>query len=165
MTTQQELTMYIITSQSIKYRNSRNPQEGISMEITLKRRVANELLITYLPSVLLILITYATTFFRPLYFKAVITGNMTTLLTLTTIFVAVMQKLPSTSYVKFVDIWLIFGQLIPFIEVCLRTAMEYFRDGVVIGQGIASHNGQPIRVGPINQLELGTLSNGEVNVS
>ena len=30
---------------------------------------------------------------------------------------SVMEKLPVTSYVRLVDIWLIFGQLIPFIEV------------------------------------------------
>ena len=28
-----------------------------------------------------------------------------------------MEKLPATSYVRLVDIWLIFGQLIPFVEV------------------------------------------------
>ena len=30
---------------------------------------------------------------------------------------SVMEKLPATSYVRLVDIWLIFGQLLPFIEV------------------------------------------------
>lgn len=39
-----------------------------------------------------------------------------------------MDKLPPTAYVKMVDIWLIFGQLIPFIETVLLTAMEYLRD-------------------------------------
>ena len=29
---------------------------------------------------------------------------------------SVMGKLPATSYVRLVDIWLIFGQLIPFVE-------------------------------------------------
>ena len=33
------------------------------------------------------------------------------------IYKSVMEKLPVTSYVRLVDIWLIFGQLIPFIEV------------------------------------------------
>ena len=28
-----------------------------------------------------------------------------------------MEKLPVTSYIRLVDIWLIFGQLIPFMEV------------------------------------------------
>lgn len=30
-----------------------------------------------------------------------------------------MEKLPVTSYVRLVDIWLIFGQLVPFIQVTL----------------------------------------------
>ena len=31
-------------------------------------------------------------------------------------FLSVMEKLPATSYVRLVDIWLIFGQLYPFIQ-------------------------------------------------
>ena len=30
---------------------------------------------------------------------------------------SVMEKLPATSYVRLVDMWLIFGQLLPFIQV------------------------------------------------
>ena len=37
-----------------------------------------------------------------------------------------MEKLPPTSYVRMVDVWLIFGQLIPFIEVTLLTIMELY---------------------------------------
>ena len=37
-----------------------------------------------------------------------------------------MEKLPSTSYVRLVDIWLICGQLIPFIEVILLTLKELY---------------------------------------
>ena len=29
---------------------------------------------------------------------------------------SVMEKLPATSYVRMVDIWLIFTQLVPFLE-------------------------------------------------
>ena len=39
-----------------------------------------------------------------------------------------MEKLPPTSYVRMVDIWLIFAQLIPFIEVVLLTFLESFSD-------------------------------------
>ena len=49
------------------------------------------------------------------------------MLVLTTIFISVMQTLPKTAYVKHVDIWLIFCQLIPFIEVLLITAAESLR--------------------------------------
>ena len=88
----------------------------------------NEMMTTYLPSVLLILITYATTFFKPYFFEAALTVNLTTMLVMTTIFMTVMQMLPCTAYVKMVDIFLIFGQLYPFAEVVLLTIMEYNRE-------------------------------------
>ena len=51
------------------------------------------------------------------------------MLVMTTIFMTVMQMLPSTAYVKMVDIFLIVGQLYPFSEVVLLTIMEYIREG------------------------------------
>merc|ERR1719192_2067619 len=39
-----------------------------------------------------------------------------------------MGKLPATSYVRLVDIWLIFGQLIPFVEVVLFTIVEFYNE-------------------------------------
>ena len=37
------------------------------------------------------------------------------------------QTLPTTSYVKMVEIWLIFNLFIPFSEVLLHTYMDYLR--------------------------------------
>ena len=121
------------------------------MEVVFKRRLTNELLTTYLPSVLLILISYATTFFKPFFFEAALTVNLTTMLVMTTLFISVMEKLPSTAYVKMIDLWLIFGQLIPFMEVCLLTMMESSRDGDGDTQTI-NHHGHPRTV---------QLNNGE----
>ena len=63
------LTMYVITKWTLEYQTQESPEEGIQMKIILKRRIMNELLTSYLPSVLLILISYSTTFFRPFYFE------------------------------------------------------------------------------------------------
>ena len=41
-----------------------------------------------------------------------------------------MAKLPPTSYVRLVDIWLINGQLVPFLEVILLTVLELKREGI-----------------------------------
>ena len=60
--------------------------------------------------------------------KASVTVNLTTMLVMTTIFIAVMDKLPSTAYIKMIDIWLIFGQLIPFARVVITTVMEQLRN-------------------------------------
>ena len=61
------------------------------------------------------------------------------MLVMTTIFMTVMQMLPSTAYVKMVDIFLIVGQLYPFSEVVLLTIMEYNREGYGNGEeGLAT---------------------------
>ena len=52
-----------------------------------------------------------------------------------------MEKLPSTSYVRLVDIWLICGQLIPFIEVILLTLRELYSE-----QDEINHHGNARRV-------------------
>ena len=110
---------------------------GVLMTIVLKRKIMNEMMTTYLPSVLLILITYATTFFKPYFFEAALSVNLTTMLVMTTIFMTVMQMLPATAYVKLNDIFLILGQLYPFSEVVLLTMMEFHREGD--GSGMEDH--------------------------
>ena len=105
--------------------NIDNPNLGVKMQIIFKRRLTNEVLTTYLPTILLIIIGYCTTFFKPFFFEAALTVNLTTMLVMTTIFISVMEKLPPTSYIRMVDIWLIFGILIPFLEVSILTFKEY----------------------------------------
>ena len=72
---------------SISTKFSGSPSSGLKMEIVFKRRLVNELLTTYLPSFLLLLISYATTFFKPFYFEAAVTVNLTVMLVTTTLFV------------------------------------------------------------------------------
>ena len=52
-----------------------------------------------------------------------------------------MEKLPPTAYVRMVDIWLIFGQLIPFVEVVILTMRECYNDAEFI-----NHHGQKRKV-------------------
>ena len=86
----------------------------------------SELMITYFPSFLLMMITYATTFFKPFFFEAALSVNLTTMLVMTTIFTSVMEKLPLTSYPKMIDVWLIFCQLVPFAEVSHQKSIPIF---------------------------------------
>jgi hypothetical protein len=74
-----------------------------------------------------------------------------------------MEKLPSTSYVRLVDIWLICGQLIPFIEVILLTVRELYNEDYE-----TNHHGFVRRVGSISQVNFQFLvcpSSCEVSVS
>ncbi|XP_023347942.1 uncharacterized protein LOC111716700 [Eurytemora carolleeae] len=84
-----ELTQYIVLSWNLDYINKTRPDEGINVVIILQRRIINDILTTYLPSFLLIIIVYITNFFKPFFFEAVVTVNLTALLVLTTLFISV----------------------------------------------------------------------------
>ena len=71
----------------------------------------------YLPTLLLVAISYAVNFFRPADFGAGVCVNLTCMLVLATMFVSVSDSLPKTSYIKMVDIWLVTTLCIPFLEV------------------------------------------------
>ena len=113
------VTLFQLGQWDINYRNHMEPKDGIWMTFILKRKIMSEMMSTFLPSLLLLMITFATTFFKPFFFEAALTVNLTNMLVMTTIFVSVMEKLPLTSYPKMIDIWLIFCQLVPFSEVVL----------------------------------------------
>ena len=101
---------------------------------------------TFLPTVLLIFITFITMFFHPFYFEAIVSVNLTVMLVMTTIFTATMDKLPSTAYIKMIDLWLIFGQFVPFIEVLLQTIMESYRERDMEGNRVINHHGRERKV-------------------
>ena len=124
---EQEADMNLFTITEYHLVNTSHPKKGVSMEIKFKRKITSEMMTTYLPSVLLMMITYATTFFKPFFFEAALSVNLTTMLVMTTIFISKMEGLPLTSDIKMIDIWLILCQLAPFVQVVLLTAMEYFR--------------------------------------
>ena len=121
-----DMTLFVIRDWNL---TTSSDLGGVRMTIVLKRKIMNEMMTTYLPSLLLILITYATTFFKPYFFEAGLSVNLTTMLVMTTIFMTVMQMLPATAYVKMIDVFLIAGQLYPFTEVVLLTLMEFTREG------------------------------------
>ena len=128
------LTQYLITNWTLAYNNASNVDSGIQMTIVLKRRILNAILTVYLPTILVLIIVYATNFFKDFFFEAIVTVNLTSLLVLTTLFISVSSSLPQTverqsdllrieiyilsqAYVKMVDVWLIFAQVVPWIEV------------------------------------------------
>ena len=106
-----------------------NPaNEGVILVFAMKRKITSEMMTTYFPTLLLTTITFATTFFKPFFFEAALSVNLTTMLVMTTIFISKMEGLPPTSDIKMIDIWLVLCQFYPFAEVILLTAMEYFRE-------------------------------------
>ena len=118
-----DLTMFTITNLTLTKEQERNM---VYMAIKLKRKVVTELVTTYLPTILLLLITFTTIFFERGLFADAIAVNLTIMLVMTTIFTSKIEELPPTSDMKMIDIWLIFCLIVPFLEVILRTAIECF---------------------------------------
>ena len=112
------------------------------------------------------LIFRITRFFQDFFFEAVVTVNLTTMLVLTTMFISVSNNLPTTAYVKMIDVWLIFNLLMPFILVLLHTYMDSLRidkkeegevrtinhhgKAIIVGEDILT---KPIKVAPANNQE------------
>ena len=120
------MAIFHITHWSLVSKSKR--KGSLRMSLTLQRKVTSELMTTYFPSLLLIAITFATTFFKPDFFEAGLSVNLTNMLVMTTIFISKMEGLPPTSDIKMIDIWLILCQLVPFTQVVLLTVMEYLRE-------------------------------------
>ena len=83
-----DMTLFSITSFELV--KATHPKTGIQMKIKLKRKIMSEMMTTYFPSLLLMMITYATTFFKPFFFEAALSVNLTTMLVMTAIFISKM---------------------------------------------------------------------------
>ena len=73
-----DLTMFTITNLTMT-----EEDEMVHMVLKLKRKVVTELLTTYLPTILLLLITFVTIFFDESMFGDAIAVNLTIMLVMT----------------------------------------------------------------------------------
>ena len=118
-----ELMQYMI----IKYEMQNKRSSSVRLSLTLGRKVLSQMLTIYLPSTLIIIVVYSTNFLKQFFFEAIVSVNLTAMLVLTTIFLGVSGDLPTTSYVKFVEIWLLFCLFVPFIYVLLHIYIDSLR--------------------------------------
>ena len=99
----------------------------ILVSIFLGRRLLSILTTVYVPSVLLNIIGHITCYFKPFYFESAVAVNLTVMLVLTSMFISVVAGLPVTSYIKMIEIWLLFTLMIPFIDVLMTCAIDNLR--------------------------------------
>ena len=78
-----ELAQYFVKDKRMENTNI-TIQEGVRVTVVLGRRLLSNVLTVYLPTVLLNTIGHATVYFKPFFFEAIITVNLTVMLVLTT---------------------------------------------------------------------------------
>lgn len=71
-----DLTQYFIRSTG----TSMSEEGSISVVVVLGRRLLGTLLTVYIPTLLLVTISYSTNFFKPFFFEAVVAVNLTCML-------------------------------------------------------------------------------------
>jgi hypothetical protein len=94
------------------------------VNIWLGRKLLSVITMVYTPTVLLNIIGHITHYFKPFFFESCLAVNLTVMLVLTSMLISVVESLPQTSYIKMVEIWLIFNLLWPFSAVLLH---DYLR--------------------------------------
>ena len=72
----QDLTQYFIRQTSI----NKTMAGAINVEIVLGRRLLGTILTVYIPTILLIFIAHTTNYFKPFFFEAVVSVNLTVML-------------------------------------------------------------------------------------
>ena len=90
------------------------------------------------------------------YFDVIVTVNVTLLLVLSTLFISVLDSMPRTSYVKMIDIWLIFCLLIPLVEVMFHAMLDKYRYDIEVedaGVGLLSSVGPDMQAAPKKRVE------------
>ncbi len=119
-----DLTMYFVKNVTIANDIVGSDINSVRVELVFKRRILSTILTTYLPTFLICLVSFSTNYFKPFFFEAIVTVNLTSLLVLTTLFISVSSSLPPTAYVKLMDVWLIFCLVMPFSEVLLQVQQQ-----------------------------------------
>ena len=123
-----ELTQYFIRDTEIFNTLLRNSQQAVTCRITLGRRLLGTILTVFFPTILMNVVGHIANYFKPFFFEAVISINLTVMLVLMTMFISVSNQLPKTSYIKMIDVWLIFNLFVPFVEVLLHTYKDSLRE-------------------------------------
>ena len=116
-----ELTQYFIRATEMNVNIIGVEQQAVIFKVSLGRRLLGTILTVFLPTVLLNLLGHSANYFKDFFFEAAVTVNLTVMLVLTTMFINVSNQLPNTSYIKMIDVWLIFNLIVPFVEVLLHT--------------------------------------------
>ena len=72
-------------------------------QVHMKSEIQTEMFVTNMLTLLLLMIMYDITFFKPVYLETSLTVNLTILLVLTTIFTSEIEELPPTWQTKMID--------------------------------------------------------------
>ncbi|CAL4187693.1 unnamed protein product, partial [Meganyctiphanes norvegica] len=96
--------------------------------VYMSRLWGHILLNVYVPSMLLLFISYLTLYFKPSIFQVRVLASLTILLVMCTLFSQVSSMLPKSSYVKLVDVWLLSCIIIVLLTIIFHTIIDRLQE-------------------------------------
>ena len=150
------MIQYVVQSTKMVLKDSKY----LVVEISLKRMFKYHLAATFVPTTLLMIVTQLTLFVDEKHFDATIMVHLTTMLVMYTLYQGVSASMPKTADLKFIDIWLLYGLIIPFVTFVVETLLRLLseRNGTEIknddGEQVvvkSNPSTRTIRVTPINE--------------
>ncbi|XP_071542888.1 uncharacterized protein [Panulirus ornatus] len=119
------------------------------VRIPLQRRAGYAILNIYTPSLILLVISYVSLFFRPHIFEVRVMTTLTSLLVMATLFTQVSASLPKTSYFKMVDVWLLFCIVMSFLIIIFHAIIDNSLGDAIPGLAPSSFPA-PVQVLPLS---------------
>ena len=121
-----EVEEYRFTDTKVSNETFEDGEMGICVRFRFKRNIFGAIMTIYIPSTLIVFVSYLTTIFNnKQWFGHIITINLTAMLVVTTMLTSLANVLPR-SKIKYIDIWLLFCLLIPVLEILLHTVEDHF---------------------------------------
>jgi len=122
-----EVSQYYMKTVTVAYANMTNSTtKGIVVSFTMGRMIISQLMTVYIPTALIMIVSYLTTFFNnSKWFGHIITINLTAMLVLTTMLTSISDDLPKTADVKYIDFWMLFSLCVPVFEILLHTVEDH----------------------------------------
>ncbi len=102
------------------------------VKFVLKRRFMLQLFTVYIPTFCVLVIMHTTHYYPIKDFEASVMVGLTGMLVMTTLLLSISNNLPSTNYIKLIDIWMLFGMSTPFFDIIIHTIVGYYQEQIRI---------------------------------
>ena len=142
---------YIKTTWVIPTTNGSSYSQGeeyVAFEITIRRVFFFHLATTYMPTTCLIIVSELILFLDEDHFDTIVMIALTTMLVMYTLYQGVSASLPQTTYMKYIDIWMVFGLMVPFVVFVASVGLRLLNN----------HNDDGSRLCPEHRLTVKSLS-------
>ena len=104
-------------------------------KVSFGRRLMSVFLTTMLPTTIVVLVALSTNYYAEQHFKTVIPVNLTCLLLMVNLVIGLSARLPETSKLKMIDVWLMVNFAVPFTIVILHGFLDHLRKKLKILKG------------------------------